>query len=153
MAQVAAGPWLVQKAVGSRPAIVGKTLRERFFDGEVGGFPYFEVDIDCNSSPAAGRVVQLVKIYASALVVDLGFVIEAQTADELEVCASHICPHFLPHSLSGLLSLTFYDLRWPSMTFHGRARQERVLGAGRVMHVELDEKALAQWGERAAEAL
>jgi hypothetical protein len=76
---VAEGPWLVQSAVGSRPAILGKALKQRFSKGE----GHFEVAIDCNSSPAAGRIVSLVKSYARSLVVDLAFVIEAQTADEL----------------------------------------------------------------------
>ena len=44
---------------------------------------YLEVDVDCNSSPSAGRIVSLVKSYARSLVVDLSFVVEAQTADEL----------------------------------------------------------------------
>lgn len=76
---VVEGPWLVQQAVGTRAAILGKTLRQRFYRGD----GYMEVDVDCNSSPAAGRVVSLVKSYARSLVVDLAFVIEAQTADEL----------------------------------------------------------------------
>ena len=54
---IAEGPWLVRQGVGSRPAILGKTLRQRFHRGE----GYFEVAIDCNSSPAAGRIVSLVK--------------------------------------------------------------------------------------------
>ena len=62
--------------MGSTPAVLGKTLRQRFHRGE----EYFEVDVDCNSSPAAGRVVSLVKSYAKSLVVDLAFVIEAQPA-------------------------------------------------------------------------
>ena len=76
---VVEGPWLVQKAVGNRPALLGKTLRQRWHRGD----GYLEVDVDCNSSPAAGRVVSLVKSYSMALVVDLGFVLEAQTSDEL----------------------------------------------------------------------
>jgi hypothetical protein len=44
---------------------------------------YLEVDVDCNSTPAAGRIVSLVKSYCRSLVVDLAFVLEAQTADEL----------------------------------------------------------------------
>jgi len=76
------GPWLVQQAVGSRPALLGKTLRQRFHRGE----GYMEVGVDCNSSPAAGRIVSLVKSYAKQLVVDLAFVIEAQTSEELPEC-------------------------------------------------------------------
>ena len=79
--------------------MLGKTLRQRFHRGE----EYFEVDVDCNSSPAAGRVVSLVKSYAKSLVVDLAFVIEAQTADELP---------------------------------------EAVIGAARLMHIDLGERAV-----------
>ena len=80
------GPFHVKQGVGSRPAILGKTLRQRFFRGGGGGGAaggYFEVDVDCNSSPAAGRIVSLVKSSASALVVDLAFVLEAQATEEL----------------------------------------------------------------------
>ena len=76
---VAEGPWIVKTGVGSRPSILGKALKQRFARGE----GYFEVDVDCNSSPAAGRIVSLVKSYARSLVVDLAFVVEAQTHDEL----------------------------------------------------------------------
>jgi len=73
------GGFIVKKAIGSRPAILGRTLKQRFSaSGNV-----FEVAVDCNSSPTAGRVVSLVKSYAKSLVVDLAFVIEAQAADEL----------------------------------------------------------------------
>ena len=58
------------------------------------------MDVDCNSSPAAGRVVSLVKSYAKSLVVDLAFVIEAQGEAELP---------------------------------------ERVIGCGRLSHVDLGE--------------
>ena len=43
---VVEGPWLVQQAVGTRAAILGKTLRQRFYRGD----GYMEVDVDCNSS-------------------------------------------------------------------------------------------------------
>ena len=109
---VVQGPYDVQRAVDGRGtgAVLGKALRQRFFCGEGGvatdgadgvdgaapaegtvpttgspeaPLPYMEVDVDCNSSPAAGRVVSLVKSHAGALVIDLAFVIEAQAADEL----------------------------------------------------------------------
>ncbi|KOO21499.1 lipid binding [Chrysochromulina tobinii] len=81
---VVEGPWLVQQTVGTRPALLGKTLRQRFHRGvTANGTAYLEIDVDCNSSPTAGRVVSLVKLYSKQLVIDLGFVIEAQTRDEL----------------------------------------------------------------------
>ena len=100
--RVVDGSWLVKQGVGSRPAILGKTLKQRFYRGEAEGLRegYFEVSVDCNSSPAAGRVVSLVKSYAKSIVVDLAFIVEAQTADELP---------------------------------------ERVIGCGRLAHVELSE--------------
>ena len=100
--RVVEGSWLVKQGVGSRPAILGKTLKQRFHRGEADGLRegYFEVSVDCNSSPAAGRVVSLVKSYAKSIVVDLAFIVEAQTADELP---------------------------------------ERVVGCGRLAHVELSE--------------
>ena len=73
------GPSLVKGAVGGRPALLGKTLKQRFFASD----GISEVDVDCNSSPAAGRIVSLVKSYSRELTVDLVFVIEAQAADEL----------------------------------------------------------------------
>lgn len=73
------GPWLVKTGVGSRASILGKALKQRFARGD----GYLEVIVDCNSSPAAGRIVSLVKSYARSLVVDLAFVVEAQTTDEL----------------------------------------------------------------------
>ena len=102
---VAEGSWLVKQGVGSRPAILGKTLRQRFHQGEAAGLAegFFEVSVDCNSSPAAGRVVSLVKSYAKSLVMDLAFIVEAQSADELP---------------------------------------ERVVGCGRLAHVELSEAAV-----------
>ena len=66
------------------------------------------MDVDCNSSPAAGRIVSLVKSYASSLVVDLAFVIEAQTADELP---------------------------------------EAVIGAARLLHIDLGERAVPSFDE------
>ena len=94
---MAEGPWLVKTGVGSRPSILGKTLKQKYYVGA----DYLEVDVDCNSSPAAGRVVSLVKSYAKSLVVDLAFIVEAQTADELP---------------------------------------ERVVGCGRLMHIDLGEE-------------
>jgi hypothetical protein len=113
---VSVGPWLVQKAVGTRPAILGRVLKQRFYTGETTGglpatpgvqpagaawpgvpappagvlaaagcrsLPILEACVDCNSSPAAGRIVSLVKSYARSLVVDLAFTLEPQRAAEM----------------------------------------------------------------------
>ena len=55
----------MRNGVGTRPAVLGKALKLRYYRGAgAGGLPYTEVDVDCNSSPAAGRIVSLVKSYA-----------------------------------------------------------------------------------------
>jgi len=96
---VADGPWLVRKTVPSRPAILGKTLRMRYFRTD----EYMECDVDCNSNPAAGRIVSLVKSYAKALTVDLAFLVEAQTAEEL------------PERLLGAVRIVGVDLETEGM--------------------------------------
>ena len=104
---VSQGSWLVKNGVGSRPAILGRSLKQRFHSGE----GYFEVDVDCNSSPAAGRVVSLVKSYAKSLVVDLAFVVEGQSASELP---------------------------------------ERVIGCGRLCHIDLAEGSIPRFESHSA---
>jgi len=78
---VEAGPWIVRKAVGNKstPAILGKQLKQTFSSSP----GVFEVAVDCNSSPAAGRIVSMVKSQARHLAVDLAFLIEPQSASEL----------------------------------------------------------------------
>jgi len=84
---VSEGPWIVRKAIGSRPALLGRALKQRFSAtacGEGGArLPLFHVVADCNSSPAAGRAVTLAKSYARSLVVDLAFAVEPQAEAEL----------------------------------------------------------------------
>lgn len=88
------GPFIVRQAVGSTPALIGKKLRQPYFRGE----QYFEVDIDICSSMVANRVTGLVLGYTKKLVIDLGFVIEGQTPDEL------------PERLFGSVRLKHVDL-------------------------------------------
>lgn len=73
------GPFIVRQAVGTTPAIIGKKLRQPYFSGP----QYFELDVDIGSSAVANRVVGLVSGYTKKLVIDMGFLIEGQRADEL----------------------------------------------------------------------
>ena len=98
----------MQQAVSaSRPALLGKSVRVRYVaraaatspdnsGGSGGGF--IEADVDCNATPAAGRIVSLVKASCRSLVVDLAFVLEAQTSEEL------------PEAVLGCVRLTRADL-------------------------------------------
>jgi len=74
------GPWLVQKAVGRTPAIIGKALKVNYFH-EPGN--YFEASIDIFSSPAAQRILGLLKGAAKALAMEVYFVLEAKASEEL----------------------------------------------------------------------
>ncbi|CAL6313604.1 unnamed protein product [Bathycoccus prasinos] len=76
---VSTGPWIVQSSVGRKPLIVGGALRVEYHKEA----QYFEVDIDIGSSAIACSIVRFVLGYVRLLVVDLCFLIEAQSEEEL----------------------------------------------------------------------
>jgi hypothetical protein len=89
---VAAGPWAVRNMVTGRPAIIGKKLPVTYHlhnntqDGDSSSPlpPLLSVTLDVGSSSnAAKRIVSVCRRYMSALTVDLGFVIQANTDQEL----------------------------------------------------------------------
>jgi len=73
-------PYVVKRAVGTKPAIIGKKLTT-VWHSEAG--KYIEADIDVNSSKVGASIFKIVKGYAKKLVLDLSFTIEAQTNTEL----------------------------------------------------------------------
>ena len=77
--QIVQGNFIVRKAVGSTPAIMGKKLRQLYVKHE----RYFEVILDCGSSPVATGVIRLSLGYAKSLVVDMGFVLEGDDEEHL----------------------------------------------------------------------
>ncbi|CAI5719004.1 unnamed protein product [Hyaloperonospora brassicae] len=88
------GSFIVRQAVGSTPALIGKKLRQPTYRGK----QYFELDVDIGSSAVANRVVGLVSGYTKKLVIDMGFVLEGQSPDEL------------PERLFGSVRLVHLDL-------------------------------------------
>ncbi|KAL7581307.1 hypothetical protein ACA910_006072 [Epithemia clementina (nom. ined.)] len=70
--QIVEGNFIVRKAVGSTPAIMGKKLKQTYVSTERS----FEVVLDCGSSPVATGVIRLSLGYAKTLVVDMGFLFE-----------------------------------------------------------------------------
>jgi len=76
---VVEGNFLVKKACGETPAILGKKLPQHFGNGS----NYFEIVIDVTQSAMAGSLVKLMIGYAKRLVIDLSFLIEGQSEDEL----------------------------------------------------------------------
>jgi len=71
--------FLVKHAVGSKPAILGRKLRQRYFHGQ----DYMEVDVDIVSSNVAAGVLRVCGGFAKQIVVDLAFVLEGRRPDEL----------------------------------------------------------------------
>ncbi|EER08131.1 conserved hypothetical protein [Perkinsus marinus ATCC 50983] len=76
---VAEGPWIVKKAVGQTPAIIGRKLTTTHFTGD----NYVEVSVDVFSSAAARHMMSLVVGAAKKLVIDVGFVLEGHSEEEL----------------------------------------------------------------------
>ncbi|KAL2236136.1 protein ENHANCED DISEASE RESISTANCE 2-like [Sesamum indicum] len=74
------GPWIVKRAVGNYSAcLLGKTLNCHYHRGP----NYLEIDVDISSSAIANAILRLTLGCTSAVIVDMGFLVEAQTEDEL----------------------------------------------------------------------
>jgi Protein ENHANCED DISEASE RESISTANCE 2, C-terminal len=85
---VAEGPWAVRNLVTGRPALIGKKLPvsyELFPQNTVtGDAPLLIATLDIgNSSTTAKRIVSICRRYMSALTLDVGFVIQSETQEEL----------------------------------------------------------------------
>jgi hypothetical protein len=85
---VAEGPWIVRSMVTGKPALIGKKLPVRYnvtpADAATGHAAVLECTLDIGSSSAtAKRIVSVCRRYMSALTVDIGFVIQGDTAGEL----------------------------------------------------------------------
>lgn len=80
--QIVQGNFMVRKAVGSTPAIMGQKLRQLYVRDEVDN-RYFEIVLDCCSSSVAAGVIRLSLGYAKTLVVDLGFLFEGDDSSVL----------------------------------------------------------------------
>lgn len=76
---VALGPWVVQRAVGTKPLIVGRALKVAYHASP----RFLEIDIDIGSSTVANNIVRFVLGYVRTLVVDMCFLIEGKNDDEL----------------------------------------------------------------------
>ena len=88
------GSWIVQKAVGSTPAILGKKIRIAYHRGP----NYIELDFDIASSAMAANIVKLVSSATKTVVVDMAFLNEGHSEEEL------------PEQLIGVLRLKKVDL-------------------------------------------
>lgn len=83
---VAQGPWVVRNMVTGKPALIGKKLPVGYVLSVATAEKeaLLECTLDIGSSSAtAKRIVSVCRRYMSALTVDIGFVIQAETAEEL----------------------------------------------------------------------
>lgn len=77
--RIAKGNFVVKKAVGSKPALLGKKVKQHYIQNK----RFFELIVDVGSDPIAKKIVGLSRGYAESLVVDMAFLLEAKTDDTL----------------------------------------------------------------------
>jgi len=77
--RVLEGPWLVKQGVPERPGVVGKKLACEYFMTQ----DHLEFSVNCISSPAGRRIVQLLTGAARHFSMQLSIVLEGQVQDEL----------------------------------------------------------------------
>ncbi|XP_072962181.1 protein ENHANCED DISEASE RESISTANCE 2-like isoform X2 [Typha angustifolia] len=73
------GSWIVRQSVGSTPCLLGKAVDCTYIRGP----NYLEIDVDIGSSTVANGVLGLVCGVITTLVVDMAFLVQANTFDEL----------------------------------------------------------------------
>ncbi len=70
--QIVEGNFIVRNAVGSKPTILGRKLKQSYFRGE----NYFELDVDVASSAIAQRVTGIACGYAKSLTIEMAIVLQ-----------------------------------------------------------------------------
>ncbi|CAL9045263.1 protein ENHANCED DISEASE RESISTANCE 2-like isoform X2 [Musa acuminata AAA Group] len=73
------GSWIVRQSVGSTPCLLGKAVDCTYIRGS----EYLEIDVDIGSSTVANGVLGIVFGVITTLVVDMAFLVQANTYDEL----------------------------------------------------------------------
>ncbi|KAL0772750.1 hypothetical protein Bca101_037901 [Brassica carinata] len=91
---ISKGSWIVKQSVGKKACLVGHALEVRYTRGK----NYLELDIDVGSSTVARGVTNLVLGYLNNLVIEMAFLIQANTAEEL------------PELLLGTCRLNYLDV-------------------------------------------
>ncbi|EOA22215.1 hypothetical protein CARUB_v10002802mg [Capsella rubella] len=80
VSNVVKGPWVAKAAAGKFGAFVaGKTVKCSYHRGA----NYLEIDVDISSSAILTALVRFMLGFVTSLTVDIGFVVEAHTEDEL----------------------------------------------------------------------
>ncbi|OAY64265.1 Protein ENHANCED DISEASE RESISTANCE 2-like [Ananas comosus] len=76
---ISTGSWIVKQSVGKKACLVGQALEIHYFRGS----NYLELGIDVGSSTVARGVVSLVLGYLNNLVIEMAFLIQGNTQEEL----------------------------------------------------------------------
>lgn len=76
---ISKGSWIVQQSVGKKACLLGQALEINYFHGK----NYLELGVNVGSSTVARGVSGLVLGYLNNLVMELAFLIEANTPEEL----------------------------------------------------------------------
>ncbi|XVF23622.1 hypothetical protein REPUB_Repub13aG0055400 [Reevesia pubescens] len=76
---ISKGSWIVKQSVGKKASLIGQTLETHYFRGK----NYFEVEIDVGSSTVARGVANFVVGYLNNAVLEMAFVIQGNTQEEL----------------------------------------------------------------------
>lgn len=80
--RIVSGPWVVKKAVGASPVIIGKKLPVDYYDCPNGH--YLEICLDVsNGSQMANSIANIVASKSDLVTVDLGFVLEGHKDEYL----------------------------------------------------------------------
>ncbi|KAL7182396.1 hypothetical protein ACSBR1_041158 [Camellia fascicularis] len=88
------GSWIVRQSVGSTPCLLAKAIDCNYIRGP----KYLEIDVDIGSSTVANGVLGLVIGVMTTLVVDMAFLVQANTPNEL------------PEKLIGAVRLSHIEL-------------------------------------------
>ncbi|KAG7628520.1 putative pleckstrin domain, START domain, protein ENHANCED DISEASE RESISTANCE 2 [Arabidopsis thaliana] len=91
---ISKGSWIVKQSVGKKACLVGQALEVCYTRGK----NYLELDIDVGSSTVARGVTNLVLGYLNNLVIEMAFLIQANTVEEL------------PELLLGTCRLNYLDV-------------------------------------------
>ncbi|GAB2275074.1 hypothetical protein Dimus_009843 [Dionaea muscipula] len=76
---ISKGSWIVKQSVGKKACLIGQALEINYFRGK----NYIELGVDIGSSTVARGVVSLVLGYLNNLVIEMAFLIQADTDEEL----------------------------------------------------------------------
>lgn len=76
---ISKGSWIVKQSVGKKACLIGQALEMNYFRGK----NYLELGVDIGSSTVARGVVSLVLGYLSNLIIEMAFLIQADTDEEL----------------------------------------------------------------------